>query len=94
MNEERSQTLPRGPRTGRRGSEVAFGFYRALIWVYGGFLLGLLTYALRVGDEIVFWPWSSVFILLLVGLAVWRHRLYPTRHQDLSPGDRGPESAG
>ena len=61
--------------TRRLASDRAFGFFRGLVLVYGGFLLGILTHAWWVGDaDLVFWPWSAVFLVLLIGLVVWQRR--------------------
>ena len=79
MTDTRSWTPPHSTLGRRRWSEKAFELYRMLIWVYGGFLLGILSYAYGAGDDIVFWPWSSAFVLLLIGLAVWHRRRSATR---------------
>ena len=44
-----------------------------MIWVYGGFLAGLLTHAWWSGDDdLVFWPWSLAFLVMLAGWLVLR----------------------
>jgi hypothetical protein len=59
----------------QRASDRAFRLYRGLILVYAGFLLGILGHAGWTGDDdLVFWPWSSAFLLMLIGFVVWQRR--------------------
>jgi hypothetical protein len=75
MTETQRSAPPQDTDTRRsRRSERLLDVYQTLIWVYGGFLLGILSYSWRVGDDIVFWPWSSAFLALIVGFVVWRRR--------------------
>jgi hypothetical protein len=76
MTDTRSSAPPEvtGTRRSRRSGRL-FEFYQTLVWVYGGFLLGILSYAWWAGnDDLVFWPWSLVFLLLLTGLILWQRR--------------------
>ena len=44
---------------------------QTMIGIYGGFLVGLLTHAWWSGDDdLVFWPWSLAFLLMLAGWLV------------------------
>ncbi len=60
---------------GRSGTRRALEVLRLVIWVYGGFLLGVLTHAWWSGDDdLVFWPWSLAFVALLAGWLVLQRR--------------------
>ena len=61
--------------SGRSGAQRARRVPQLAIWVYGGFLAGLLTHAWSGDDDnLVFWPWSLAFVALLVGWLVLQRR--------------------
>jgi hypothetical protein len=59
---------------GRKAASRAFDIYRALFQLYTGFVLGLLAHAGWTGDDLVFWPWSLAFLVMLTALVVWQRR--------------------
>jgi hypothetical protein len=74
MTETRSMATAEGVR-GRSGTERALRVLQLMIWVYGGFLLGFLTHAWWSGDgDLVFWPWSLVFVMMLASWLVLQRR--------------------
>ena len=60
---------------GRSGTQRALRVLQLRIWVYGGFLLGFLTHAWSSGDgDVVFWPWSLAFVIMLASWLVLQRR--------------------
>lgn len=59
----------------RSGSQRALGVLQQMIGIYGGFLVGLLTHAWWSGDDdLVFWPWSLAFLVMLTGWLVLQRK--------------------
>jgi hypothetical protein len=57
------------------GLQRAAGILQVAIWIYGGFILGILTHAWWSGDDgLVFWPWSLSFVAMLAGWLVLQRR--------------------
>jgi hypothetical protein len=74
---------------GRSGAQWALRVLVPMIWVYGGFLVGLLTHAWWSGDDdLVFWPWSLAFLVMLAVWLVLRRRAARVD----SPSGRRPAS--
>lgn len=64
-------------RASARKSDRLYALYHGLVLVYGGFLLGVLSHALWVGDydlipRVI--PFSCLFLLLVTGMVWWRRR--------------------
>ena len=76
MTETRSPATAEAEGLGARsGTQRALRVLRLVIWVYGGFLLGFLTHAWWSGDDdLVFWPWSFTFMVMLAGWLVLQRR--------------------
>lgn len=72
------QGMPSAPGGGcpvPRGTQRWVRILQQLIVVSGSFLAGVLTHAWWSGDDdLVFWPWSSAFVLLLVTWLVVQRR--------------------
>lgn len=88
MTDTRTGAGPETSVSRRRSVDRAFDLYRSLVWAYGGFLIGILSYSWWAGDQLVFWPWSAVFLGLLIGLVAWQRRRSATTSADASTGHR------
>lgn len=76
MTDTQNRTAREGsPVRRRRTIDRLLDAYRSVVAVYTGFLLGILSYAgWRGDDDLVFWPWSLVFLLLIAGLIICQRR--------------------
>lgn len=60
---------------GRSGTQRALRVLQPMIWIYGGFLAGILTHAWwSDDDDLVFWPWSLTFLVMLTGWLVLQRK--------------------
>ncbi len=71
---QRAASAKVGGRHERSGTQRLVRILQQLIVVYASFLAGVVTHAWWSDDELVFWPWSLAFVLLLVTWLVVQRR--------------------
>lgn len=66
-----------GVITRNHRSDRMFDLYRTSVYLYGAFILGVLSCALWLGADSVLAaciPFSATFVILIGGLITWRGR--------------------
>lgn len=72
---QRAASTEVGGRHDRPGTRRLVRILQELIVVYGSFLAGVLAHAWWSGDDdLVFWPWSLAFVLLLMTWLIVQRR--------------------